>query len=745
MRMSVLSFRSTRLSDSLLPLLPTVASIRSLPVLVGVAAVLPYASLLLTGELVFADSPYCDYSSFQVPMREFAQRELAAGRFPHWNPWVGCGIPMHATQQVALCYPLLTPLLLLFSANMATKISLLLHVALAYAGQYRLARKLNISSAGAAIAGLIVAQCGFLTNHLAVGHIAMVLQFGILPWFFLNVVSTCRGPSWSATLGIAITVGGLLLIGHPQVPYYAFLIGGLWTAGSLLCGAAAKRRFSVCGHFIVGFVVALLLGAIQLVPAIELARDNRGLSERGTKEYASQYALDCVDVYRLFFPSLRGNPLVEIPEFKPPDFFHEKVCYVGLITWWFILVGIFGPSKDRWTRAATWLSIFAVIISLGSATILFGAIGRFIPGLFLFRCPGRFLGVATLLLALLAGRGFDLVRTRQMPFSGYSPWRMIAVLLVMDAALMFVVDQSIVNFDWTQWTKFAGQHLQGDAQMSIMIILASAALVFWSATVSERMSCAMAVAILIADLGFFNVRGVRYDVEDMPDLPATVVNNSEQFRFVEGPQSLRFSKDSVRYSRYVPQAVRSQMRMIGTNEGGVLPASCETLYRSLQDNPGETLRQASCRAVVSGSRSPEWTQVTDPLPRIRFVPGGTATAETQSPAEPPRIETLTDEPQMLVARLKAPTNGEFVVADTFYPGWTALVDGQPAEIHSVGDCFRGISLPAGDHLIQMQFRSESFILGTRLSALGLASLALLLWLALGKHPAKLSPATPIIA
>ena len=743
-------------------------AICSVPVLVGLVAILPYSTLLLTGSMVLADSLYSDYGSFQVPMREFVQSEFFAGRFPHWIPWVACGIPMHATLQTGICYPLLTPLLLVLSANMAIKVSLVLHIILCYIGQYRLSRMLGISTAGAAISALIMTQNGFLTSHLAVGHVAMVLDAGLVPWLYISIVSMCRRPSWGATAGFAATVGGMLLIAHPQIPYYALLFGGLWTAVSLVCGAAARHRVAVCSHFAVALVAGILIGGIQLLPTFELARDNRGLSGRGTEAYGMDYALDGIDVCRMALPTLRGNPLVGIPEFRPPDFFHEKVCYLGLLTWLLVLIAALRPITDRWVYAAILLSIFSLLISLGGETPMFSLIGKVVPGLFLFRCPGRSLGVASMLVALLAGRGFDQlsIRPSTTRFS-----RIVTLFLVADLLAMFLLDQVVDEFDWNRWSYFATHRLQSEFQISIALLLVSIAFVRYQSQFSQRTRCALAVAILAADLGYFNIRCIQFQPDVTNELPAMVMEDSGLYRYMETGNFPRFSKDGVRYSRLVPQAVRRQVRMLGTNEGGLLPAGCELLFVELQENSLETLRIASCRDVISPSTNPMWTRIDDVLPRVRFLAKSAELAQATLPAqkkdpsfsrdgstsqrsvvEKPALDesdldespaeganeshvadaeivVVTDEPQLLVIHIKTEVAGTLSVSDTFYPGWTATIDEAPCPISCVANSFRGVEVPAGDHVIRMQYHSESFVQGMKLTAIGFGALLVFCWLA----------------
>ncbi|MGH7192286.1 MAG: hypothetical protein ACREJM_01990, partial [Candidatus Saccharimonadales bacterium] len=239
--------------------------------IIGAICLAPFASLLLMDDRVFPDNIYCDYESFQLPVREFAREEFLTGRFPLWIPYLGCGMPLHAGQQASLCHPLLTPLVLVLGGNQGLKACLFLQFAIAFAGAYVLARGVAISRWGASLAGVVVTWGAFGVLHLMEGHVTICLAYACAPWLFVVLNRLLRRPCARNCAWLALVIACLAVGGHPQVPYYAFLFGVLWAAGSIVFGAASTRRWQTVAWGAVAAACAALISAPQVLPAMELA------------------------------------------------------------------------------------------------------------------------------------------------------------------------------------------------------------------------------------------------------------------------------------------------------------------------------------------------------------------------------------------------------------------------------------------------------------------------------------------
>jgi hypothetical protein len=87
---------------------------------------------------------------------------------------------------------------------------------------------------------------------------------------------------------------------------------------------------------------------------------------------------------------------------------------------------------------------------------------------------------------------------------------------------------------------------------------------------------------------------------------------------------------------------------------------------------------------------------------------------------------VTDLPECVVVAVKSDGPAYLVLADTFDPGWSATMDGQPAPIRPAYIAFRAVYVPAGEHTVVFTYRPAGFEIGLVLSTCGLL-LCLLFW------------------
>jgi hypothetical protein len=59
-----------------------------------------------------------------------------------------------------------------------------------------------------------------------------------------------------------------------------------------------------------------------------------------------------------------------------------------------------------------------------------------------------------------------------------------------------------------------------------------------------------------------------------------------------------------------------------------------------------------------------------------------------------------------------------VFTDSYYPGWKALIDGQPVPVLRADDAFKAVVVPAGTHAVSFQFSPAIVYLGLAISILG---------------------------
>ena len=96
------------------------------------------------------------------------------------------------------------------------------------------------------------------------------------------------------------------------------------------------------------------------------------------------------------------------------------------------------------------------------------------------------------------------------------------------------------------------------------------------------------------------------------------------------------------------------------------------------------------------------------------------------------IRLTSYEPNQLVYETSPPQDGIVVFSEIYYPGWTATIDGKPADIARADYILRAMNVPAGKHTIEMRFDPQSLHITEGIAygamALLLVGVIILIWI-----------------
>src|SRR5579875_2084118 len=132
-------------------------------------------------------------------------------------------------------------------------------------------------------------------------------------------------------------------------------------------------------------------------------------------------------------------------------------------------------------------------------------------------------------------------------------------------------------------------------------------------------------------------------------------------------------------------------------------------------SPDEILQVIHRRLMPDGSRfhPGKIALVEEPVPLAGAGHAGTGRA---------RVTSLKDMQEEI--EVDCPRPAFLVASDSFYPGWTATVDGIKTRLYQTDYVLRGVAVPAGRHVVRFQFVPLSYYWGLGGTALSLIVLRL---------------------
>jgi hypothetical protein len=234
--------------------------------LLGLPA-LSYAPALVEGRLLGPG----DGAHLHYPMKAAVWEAWRRGELPSWNHDAFLGTPLLAAYRPAALHPLVVALSALPSFA-AFQVLVLGSLGLAGALVFLYVRRLGGHDLGAFVAGVCWAMGPYFVNHL--DDAPTLLAAPALPLVLLACEAFLRGIHRSRWIGraagLAAALALLIVSGSPE----AVRAGGLLLlarAGVALLTGPRVRRAG--GRILVPAAAGLLLGAPQLLPTLDLARE----------------------------------------------------------------------------------------------------------------------------------------------------------------------------------------------------------------------------------------------------------------------------------------------------------------------------------------------------------------------------------------------------------------------------------------------------------------------------------------
>jgi len=342
----------------------------------------------------------------------FVDAVRALGHIPQWNPYLHSGLPYLEAGGGDTLYP--TSILHFFlSMPQALAWKLIVHVFLAGFSMYYCVRVFGGSRWVAYVAGgahLLSAQ---MISQVFGGQDTKIYVAALFPATLAFLVRAIDRRSWTHFVWFGL-FAGLLLLGHPVLSFYAWMVLGIWGLVMIWTrrGEGTKAMLQRFAGGMVSLVTALALATVVLWPMYHYLRNYSPRSGTGRGlEYAMSYPLNAPESVGLLIGGFAGSDRLDGSRYWGPNPLKGNLEYGGTLVLVLGVTAIFALKGDRrrWglgaTMFLTWLyamgdkpagmSFWRVIFHLLKPTQNFRA-----PSLVMF----IFFAAALVLTALLLDR-----------------------------------------------------------------------------------------------------------------------------------------------------------------------------------------------------------------------------------------------------------------------------------------------------------------------------------------------------
>lgn len=676
---------------------------------------------------------------------------LRQGTLPLWDPYTWAGRIFSGEMQTSAFNPLHLLLALIpfngngmFSPNAYHQWYAFAHF-LGGCFMFALVRELGLSRFSAIVAGLCFSLGGIVQHGQWLDMFESAIWLPLVVLFLLRALRSAtakqalRNASVSGlTLGLAILAGRLhMVIMQGLVVVSAAAFAGLCPQ---LKSKAFRGRSWPMPALVVAVVaaVAFCAGAVQLLPSMEYSGHairflGNGPALPATSQIPYAHLRDGLWPYSflaMLIPAgFRGNP-------GPGEVIR---AYIGVFPLIAAIIGVWKRWDNPWVRYLTGLAIAAFLYSLGDFSLLHGALYALVPRLWMAREAGRFMYLADFALPILAAFGVEALLCAPGEKSAWSGLNRILAVVAIACVAILMVPALFAGVGLGPWEGLSvlllllscgmfgfltRGHTGAMTRFVIVgLILFDLAAFNWTARnkldvertgtnhLARALSCRGAVDFLKSRPGLFRVRvfgdmapniGDLYGVQTVGGWGATLLKNY-------GPLHGNLDLWNVRYllkpaSAQEPGALyQDQAWKVYEN-----PSACPRAW-IVHETSMERAPERLQKRLSSGEVDPRRTALVG-------APLGTA-LEPLAAGAGEDVTFGAYGANRLELKARAQTRGLLVLSEVFYPGWSATVNGNEAQIHEVDGALRGIVIPPGESRVVLRYAPWSVIAGGFLTVL----------------------------
>jgi hypothetical protein len=714
------------------------------------------------------------------PAQAFLRRAIGKGEFPSWDPFVGFGAPSMAQMTPAFFFPPSLAVVLLGNTSLLRNLYALALLLGAGLATWRLLRRQGLSMEASLFGGAVFMLGGGLVTNVG-SFIGQTLA--CIPLALLVTDSFLDRPTWRRAALVAIGFGAIALASFPPHLIGGFGLAALWAAGRLLFGGEGSRRerWQAALRFAAASASGVALVAFAYLPAFAAMRESPQI--RPIYDVAAQQTLEPLSALHALSPFLveTGRIYLQPAGRIRPDHVLPVIGVVPILLLFCLRI----PRERRQRVAVAIVSTAALLLLLK----LFGIppvqwIAR-LPGLRTVHFAIYFGGLLGFLAAILAAFGFDAVRGAER-----SPIRALPASLA--AAAILVVGWKVAERIGVFGTAQEGRwkyHFVGLLAVAVATALAlSLALLFPAGSRGRLLLLAVPLGIFLAEAVGNDAwpRQLRWDVWRNPPpsvetlareagfgrvlpigrLPANTnspfgIMSTDSLMTFNSVRAYRFHRNWLSSTPWIflrdvkripPEPVLDAANVEWfaiTSGNGLLVSEAEArgATRVYEDAGTILLRRRSAPRYFFTSKYRLLPDAEDALyalgeksdPRELLLESTPEFPSRENSPNDPAVRIEGFGLSRVVLSVDSPRPGLVSCSESFFPGWTARVNGRDVPIRPANAAFRAVGVPAGQVRIELDYWPVGLAGG--LAATGMGLLAVAAMLVAGKRETG-SPAAP---